>query len=62
MLLAGLGNSAAVFDDLAPRLAAGRPDARIAVWPDAGHDLFLEQPARTVAAIEAFLAPGASTP
>lgn len=38
-------------------LRAQRPDVRIVVWPDAGHELFLEQPQRTAEAIEAFLAP-----
>lgn len=38
-------------------LRSQRPDARLIVLPDAGHDLFLEQPQRTVEAIEALLGP-----
>ena len=36
-------------------LRAQRPDATIAIWPDASHHLFLEHPQRTATAIQNFV-------
>jgi D-alanyl-D-alanine dipeptidase len=37
-------------------LRAQRPDATVAIWPDASHHLFLEHPQRTADAIQRFVA------
>ncbi len=50
-----VGERDSKFQVLGERLAAGLPDAELAVIADAGHSVHLEQPARTAGAITTWL-------
>lgn len=50
-----VGELDAKFADIADRMAARMPDARIAIVPEAGHTVHLERPSAWLAAVTAFL-------
>ena len=49
-------------EEVARRLVAAMPDARLELWPDAGHLPWLDDPARAARAVESFLRPPITSP